>query len=191
MPKAVAIDNDFINHLLEIKSHPDVISLISNFFLDLDVQPYMHQFVYEKEYLICKNEIKNKVFENNIVSVALIEMFLSKPERKTYYEILVRTIYRGFMGEEYPCEDVLSEWKAQHSLGEVHTVAMCELMGWDCFLSDDNGVASELSQVISEKLTTPICIYNRQLCCKQIKEKKSKGLICKLSSPDLKKINHS
>lgn len=194
MPEQVAIDNDFLQHLLGITSYPkaeDLYQAICRFFSALDVSPAMHPLVYEKETCDSLNDVGKKLFDDGIVGVESFQTFLSGDAvKRQYYETMVQAIYQDFMGVPYPCKDMFNEWQCQKSLGEVHTVVMCVFLGWNCFLSDDKDVARDLGGIVHSRMTHPINVYNRQACCERLKGK-TPDQRCGLTSKDIGYLSHT
>lgn len=187
----VAIDNDFLNHLLGIKNHTDLEHLIKRFFVALQVRVSMHRMVYDHEAIVLKNSLRDSLIADSTISIVELDSIWNGiSSKKKYYEIIVKEIYKDFTGIEYPCNNFFNDWKAQSSLGEVHTVVMCALLTWDCFLSDDKQAASKLQVIASRKLNWPVNIYSRANCCAYLKDlslEERQGL----NSNDLKKLSHT
>ncbi len=191
MPGKAAIDNDFLNHLLEIKGSPDLAGLIRRFFKALDVSTFMHPLVYNKEAIIESNKIRDALVKDNTIDVPnLSDLWKNQNGGKKYYEMMVRGIYKNFTGLEYPCDDVINGWKSRCSLGEVHTVVACAFLMCDCFLSDDKKASRELQEIVLRILNRPIKIFNRQDRCDYLRT-----LGCPeregLSSKELNMLSHS
>ena len=173
MTRPVSIDYDFLNHLVEIKNHKDPYNLILLFFKALEVAPEMHPLVHEREARPYMGKLALCLFDSGIISVPeLSAIWRSQPGGQRYYEIMVRKVYKDFMGEEYPCPRVCIDWKTQSSLGEVHTVVMCAFLKQDCFLSDDKRAARDLGKIVRKILMEPVNILNRVDCCNYLKQEK-------------------
>lgn len=189
MPGKAAIDNDFLNHLLEIKNHPDLPDLIRRFFIALDVSVFMHPFVYKCEAIVITNKVRDILVEDRTISIPeLSDIWDNKDGGKMYYEMMVRGIYKDFTGNEYPCNNMFEQWVARQSLGEVHTVVACAFVMSDCFLSDDRG-ASELQTIVFNRFNRPVHVYNRHDRCDYLRSialPKNQGL----TSKELKMISH-
>lgn len=96
---------------------------------------------------------------------------------------------KDFTGEEYPCPDVINGWVSQRSLGEVHTVVMCALLSYDCFLSDDRDAAKYLQGIVDRRLSWKVNIYNRQNRCEYIRTLPPE-LRSNLSRNELRMLSH-
>lgn len=191
MLEKVAIDTDFLDHLVTIQRHEDVYDLICRFFQALGVAPNMHPLVFENEIAVKDNQISKKLFENHIVCVPTFqEICQGIAGGKRYYEQMLAQIYYDFMGTDYPCADICTDWKAQKSLGEVHTVVMCAFLLWDCFLSDDGVAQKNLSGILYNRMTHPINIYSRGNRCDSLKGKVPVDR-CGLTSKELKLLGHT
>ena len=189
MSVRAAIDNDFLNHLLEIKNSDDLPELIRKFFRALKVSVFMHQFVYEREAIIMRDTTRETLVSDNTIEIVKVgDTWKNISGGREYYSMMVKEIYKSFTGKDYPCS-MFDEWKAGCSLGEVHTVVACAFIMCDCFLSDDHGAATYLSGIVQRKLNHPINIYNRQNRCEYIRSLEPiewEGL----TSHDLKMISH-
>ena len=189
--QTVAIDNDFLNHLLGIRKHPDLISLIKSFFNALCVVPVMHPLVYDREAIIRPDKTRDVLFRDGTISkVELVDILSSQDGGVQYYSLLIKDIYRQFMGKEYPCSDIINDWLAGQSLGEVHTVVMCAFLLYDCFLSDDGDAALKLQGIVNRRLNWSIAIYSRKNRCDYLRSldiSQRAGLTLN----DLNKLSHS
>lgn len=191
MPDNVAIDNDFFVKLTEIKRHNDVNDLIRRFFQALDVLPHMHPLVMKNEWQAHSNTVGNRLFAEDVVhQLPLTKQFDEKPALKSYYEQIIREIYHDFTGEEaYPCGDIFTEWKAQKSLGEIHTVAACILLQWDCFLSDDKEAGKRLPKIVANRAGGNIQVCSRAGACDTLRGKSAEER-CGLTASGLNLLSH-
>lgn len=171
-----AVDNDFVLHLVETNNLAiDVFTAISMLFDELNINPIMHQLVFQNE-LECKGAILNqtqqnalKLFSKRIILVKNLSDIISGPGRSTYYKFLFTEIYNKFSEDPLPSIDILSDWVSQSSLGEVHSVVMCFFVNCGIFLSDDKK-ARALKTYLTEYTSFEINIYNRQMACARAKE---------------------
>lgn len=163
-----AIDNDFLQHLLNIKKCNDVIDLIYRFFDSLQKSVVMNPFVHKHEALIAQNEKLSLLFEREIISLIPFDEIKDDEGTFAFYFTLVKQLYRDFTGSEYPCAENEDSWLCGKSFGEVHTVAMCSMLLIPCFLSDDKE-AKQLQTLINERYLSQIEIHNRQECCEMLK----------------------
>lgn len=188
--QVAAIDNDFLNHLLEIKEHSNLPDLIRRFFAALQVRAVMHPLVLQNEANVVSSPIKDMLFAHGVISeVDLNSQLFCDEGKKRYYAMLIMTIYKDFTGEEYPCPDVINGWISQKSLGEVHTVVMCALLYFDCFLSDDRDAAKYLQGIVDRRLNWKVNIYNRQNRCEYIRTLPPE-LKSNLSRNELRMLSH-
>ena len=188
--KVAAIDNDFLNHLLEIKAHPNLLGLIQRFFSALQVNAVMHPLVLHNEAEITSNTTRIALFSSGtITEVDMDSSLFSDESKKQYCYMLIKVIYKDFTGEEYPCEDVINGWVSQKSLGEVHTVVMCALLYYECFLSDDHDAAKYLQGIVDRRLNWKVNIYNRQNRCDYIKNLPSE-LKADLTRDEIRMLSH-
>lgn len=112
--KEVAIDNDFLNHLLEINSHKykgDTTELIRRFFAALNVAPIMHPMVYTHEAKVVPNAMRDVLFNDGTLSVKELQTILdARKGGANYYTMMVKNIYKDFKGVNYPCSDMFQHW---------------------------------------------------------------------------------
>ena len=162
--KAAAVDNDFVNHLVDCKlKDEELLATIATILSDLKLSTVMHPLVYEKE-LILKNARVDLLFERQIIyKTEFSEILQSDHGRNDYYTYLVGFLYEKLMGKPFPVDgnDVLTYWKYGENLGEIHSVSMCAVCGYGIFLSDD-GHSKHLQKILKDNTTNSIEVYNRQ-----------------------------
>ena len=168
-----AVDNDFVNHLIECKL-PDsqLISDLQTIFSDLNLTAIMHPLVYENELLIDKHRVALLFSESVIHKVEFNDIFQGNPEYKAYYFYLIEELFHSLRGESFPVsgDQILTYWVRQQSLGEVHSISMCLTCGCGIFLSDDWD-SKRLKRYIDRIALGSIEVYNRQeLVSKHIEE---------------------
>jgi len=165
--KEVAIDNDFVMHLAEIDwLQEELNDKVRILFLDIKVIPIMHELVYINELengADCNNKTRAlSFFSHGIMRKKEMSSFLDTNAKKKFYEIVLKEIYRDFKGD-FPkgINDVFKDWRAQTSLGETHTVAMCFIIGCDLFLSDDDD-SKKLARILENKRAFKVNVYKRE-----------------------------
>ena len=161
--KCAAVDNDFLNHIAETKMPPKKIaSYMTDAFSNLKLVAVMHTLVYEKEVL--HNEQTDLFFDDHIIHVVdFSDIFQESSAKKKYYCQLVARFYNQLNGVHIPAagETVLSYWKRQESLGEIHSLSMCLTTGCAIFLSDD-GDSKYLKEYIERNSLGDVKVYNRE-----------------------------
>lgn len=159
-----AIDNDFINHLVETKFDDEkLVAVLSIVFSELNLSAIMHPLVYEKELLKDNARIK-LLFGSNVVSnVSFDDILQNDAARKDYYIYLVTELYRSLNGDELPAigEDVFAYWAHKKSLGEIHSIAMCLICECGVFLSDDKD-SKALKRYVERSSIGKVDVYNRE-----------------------------
>jgi len=121
------------------------------------------------------NPICERLFDEGIIQTPeMSDVWKNIPDGQVYYEMLVKSIYRGFTGDEYPYKSVLSGWKKQDDFGEVHSAAMYLCMNCDYLLSDDMNVVRHLSSTALRAVQKHINVLNRDKCYEKLV---GKGLI--------------
>jgi hypothetical protein len=168
------IDTDFLQRLSEIHGSTDPFDLICRFFNALDVKPYLHGLVYQHEVAHATNPLIQRLLNNHIVEQVDIQTVLSTlPGGEQHYQMMVKDLYRSFTGQPYPTLDVLTNWKAGCSIGEVHTASLCAFLDnendniW--FLSEDLQVFRILGNLTLYPPFTPVVVMNRSMCCDHIR----------------------
>jgi hypothetical protein len=127
----------------------------------------MHELVHKHEVIAPTTTIQ-AIFDNKIVHILEFIAALSL-EEKEYYKMIVSELYNRFRGSSFPVNNILSDWKAGESLGEVHSIAMCVFFEYDMFLSDDHE-SKALSHIAKEAFSgiPNIRTFNRQDALKEI-----------------------
>ena len=183
------LDNDFINHVVETDMTADrIIDLFTMLFSELEKDAVVHPLVYINE-VFHTNKLVERLFDENVIQIVSFEdMFLSDNTREDYYLFLVEELYHAHCGDRFPVprEQILSYWKTNQSLGEIHSLAMCLLCGCAIFLSDD-GDSKKLRNSIQHKIPNNITVYNRKEWLTYYKE--NGGMYIKRS--DRQKLGHA
>ena len=188
MTNNVAIDNDFLSHLVNITGVENLYALIIDFFKEMNVSPEMHPLVYDNEAQANQDKLAALLFTDGIVNKSDFNQIKNNSSKKRIYEMQIKQVYKDFMGTNYPCENICEEWMSRKSLGEVHTVVFCAIIGYDCFLSDDKDAVKKLGRIIQYRMVKSVEVKNRQDCCNYIKTLPNRT--CNLKSKDLRIIAH-
>ena len=69
MPDYAAIDNDFLNHLVDMKDMGDAYDLILRFFHGLDFTVVMHPLIRKNEKNPNNNTLEDKLFSEGVITV--------------------------------------------------------------------------------------------------------------------------
>lgn len=166
---AVLVDNDFICHLSESKLQVEDICNAVIIAMDrLDKQASIHTLVKQHELDISaqasKNDLINSLISQKILTeVMFFDIFDTDNDKQAYYDLLVQDFYYAQNKEAMilnPGETVLTYWKSQKSLGEIHSLATCIICDCGIFLSDDKD-SKKLADYINRKYMGNITIYNR------------------------------
>lgn len=185
MPKMAVIDNDFLDHLGELRNHDDAFDLIVKFFDALDYKVYIHPLVYKFEKKPGNNPLIERLFNEDVIIVSdFFDVLETKPTDKSRYELIVKQVYREFTGKTFPVNDLYNEWKRHDDLGEVYSAAMCVVLECDYLLSDDNKAIKYIGNITKRVAQKFINVYSRQQCCDLLK---ADGL---MSRKELKLIGH-
>ena len=160
--KTAAVDNDFLNHIIEAQMPiEEITSYMMETFSELGLTAIMHPLVYEKEVL--HTDRADSLFENRAICVvSFSDIFQDSPAKKLYYLRLVAQFYNALNGVCIPTseENILTYWKRQESLGEIHSLSMCLTNGCAIFLSDD-GDSKYLKKYIEANSLGDVKVYNR------------------------------
>ena len=180
------IDNDFLNHALDMKkSDEEVILIISEIFHELSVEPAIHPLVLENEVL--EKHKASRIFSEKIIKTPTLDDIHENNEAKQlYYANMVQELYKKFTGSELDLrgETVFTFWCRQASLGEIHSLATCLLCGCGIFLSDDKD-SLILKRIIEENFLVQIIVHNRQAVVDELRARDST-----LSRKDLRALAH-
>ena len=173
MTHQALIDTDFMQHLAAIRQHQDVPGLIDRFFKALDVKPYMHPLIYQRELSIMTNAVIRDVFGRSIVTTPSLESVLDTPAKKILYDMMVRDLYRIHNRAKFPLNDTFRDWQAGLSLGEIHSATLCAFLnsssGEIWFLSDDGGAYTTITAYSSSSPYRPIRVLSRHSCCEYLR----------------------
>ena len=135
------VDTDFLIHVAETKCAAiDLLKYLAIAFEKLGLCGVMHPLIYEKE-LPQDMPIIQQVFEDQIIQVVDLDSLFSVEDgesKKAYYSLLVPELFKRLTGQNFPVEDIFNEWKRKCSFGEVHSIALCLVLGCRLFLSDDS-----------------------------------------------------
>ena len=160
---SAVLDTDFLSHISKINKPIEEIERLFITVLDeLFIHPFVHPLVFEHE-IPKDNHALNSFFAKKIVLLPSFEDLLgSSPEKNAYYSFLVSELYKKLTGHvSLDYQDVFSFWQVNTSLGEVHCIALCAVIGCSLFLSDDNG-AKKLYYTLNEYCCTKLNIFNRK-----------------------------
>lgn len=174
---AAAVDNDFIVKVAETKiASMAPVDILSEIFRGLNIQGIIHPLVYDKEVML-ENPVVQSFFIKHVIDPLEFEdIFQGNDDKKAYYEFLVPELFNALRGEPFPeGTDVLTYWKRQCSLGEIHTVSMCLITNCSLFLSDD-GDSKALMNIVFDKFAAHIGVYNRNDIIKFYQDSGATGL---------------
>lgn len=163
------LDADFIIHISEMERPPaHAAAILDDILSALDLRAVVHPLVYDKEINRDNPTVAALIAENVVCPLAFDrDVFRGDAEKEAYYRYLVPELYRRLTGDSLPVDaDVLTFWKRQSSLGEIHSVAMCLICQFGLFLSDD-GDSKALKQIVEHQTLGQINVYNRQEILKQ------------------------
>lgn len=182
-----AVDADFVIHIAQIKRPPvEAAEILSRVLTAMELCAVVHPLVYQNE-LDKENDVISNLFcEHVLKDLKFDDIFQGNRGKEAYYQYLVSELYRHLKGESFPLlkgQNVLTYWKHQASLGEIHSVAMCLICEFDLFLSDDRD-SKALKQIVKQKMLREITIYNRQEVLEQCKAE------CGLSRTDRRAFAH-
>lgn len=157
------VDNDFFEHLVEIKLRSDEIAeIVKKALKSLSISAGMHPLIYKQEFVDSQN--RRYFFDNNVIShFEFSDMFDPDSPEEMYYCWLIPELYRKFTGENLKADgkEVMTYWERGKSLGEVHSMTACLVCGCGMFLSDDHG-SKQLKRIISRDYSAEITVYTRK-----------------------------
>ena len=161
-----------------------LIKLFRNVIAARKLSALMHPLVYEHE-ILAKDFVDALVENKSMQIISLDETLICDEGRRRYYEYLVPELYKRLTGKAWPAKDIFAFWAPRHSLGEVHSVAMCIVCGFGLFLSDDKD-SKTLQQIVTDITggQTRIEVYNRAEIVKGVAKD------CKLPRHDRMAFGH-
>lgn len=172
--KKAVIDNDFFEYLTNRgRLHEDTYFL--RVMEELDYYPVVHQFVYEKEMM--GNSIAAQLVESGKMKVIRYKDFLETPLKEQYYNAMFLDLYRNCNMREPKNHyiNAMSYQESKANVGEIHSVLLALMNGYDLFLSNDNG-SKTLAQVKINTAAYQLKVWNLIDVFTFVAEKESKKI---------------
>lgn len=157
------IDNDFLNHALEIKESEDkILELISLIFNVLDKTPTIHPWIASYE-LMSENKLVQKITESVITIATWNDIHGGDEISKRYYCTLFKELHKKIHGEDLSLvgNDVFTHCIRRQNLGELHNITACMFCGCNLILSDDED-SKRFKKIIQQTTTCNFNVYTRQ-----------------------------
>lgn len=134
--KKVIVDTDFMNYMTRGKDGLDY--YFSRITEDLNLEPVVHEFLYQKEMMA--NPLVRKLVSENKLKVMKYEDFITEGDYR-YYSQLFADLYKFCNGKQlnYGSRNFRTYQESEANLGEIHSVIMAMYTGYSLFLSNDNG----------------------------------------------------
>lgn len=157
------VDNDFINHVAEIRNTEDqIIRIFAEVVKEFGVNLLIHPLIVEHE-VMSHHKVIKKILECGLIDQPPIEtIHCNDKSKKDYYKYLVRFFYQKIFGAPL-CnegEDIFTYWKKDSSLGEIHSIASCLICECGIFLSDDRD-SKFLRDIVASGNIGSITVYSR------------------------------
>ena len=117
---------------------------------DLNLDPVVHEFLYEKEMM--GNPLVSKLVKDKKLTVIKYEDFLEDLD-DVYYSNLFADLYK-YCNErplEYGKANFKTYQESEANLGEIHSVILALYTGYPIFLSNDNGAKTMARTKINTK----------------------------------------
>lgn len=131
--KYVVVDTDYFNFITNNLSNTDLFIKIMEV---LDYTPVMHEFVYRQE-LHEHSKVKNLI-ENSKLEIYNYDSLTSSKKEKKEYDRIFRYSYKELNGKEFDNSKSVKEYHHEkENLGEIHSVIMAKLNGYDLMMSND------------------------------------------------------
>lgn len=134
--KKVIVDTDFMNYMVRAKDGKD--DYFEKIVHDLELEPVVHEFLYEKEMMA--NPLVKKLVAEGKLTVIKYDDFLEE-EDASYYSKLFSDLY-NYCNERKITHnrfDYRTYQEAGANLGEIHSVILALFTGYPLFFSNDNG----------------------------------------------------
>jgi len=152
MKERVVVDTDFCKMITEKNGRPSDSKLFKSIFTTLNLQPVLHQFVYEKE--LFDNPVIGSLVNSGFIEVINYDNvdFIPEEWMKDHYRGIFSEFYKFMNGCDFPVEcDVFTFRKAHSNLGEIHSLILAQFMNIPVFMSDDNGAKKLAEQKMDTK----------------------------------------
>lgn len=128
----VVIDADFFRNITE---HEQGVKLFLQVMKDLDMKPFMHEFVANVE--LKDNQYLKELLDKDDISIIFYEDYLNEKNREEY-EAYFRQAYEKINYFDFPEKGDLYQYADKdESLGEIRSLYMAKQMGYIYFMSDD------------------------------------------------------
>lgn len=147
----VILDTDFMNYMIRANKGEKeyYFNKIVN---DLNIDPVIHEFLYEKEMM--GNPLVNKLVEEGKIKVMKYQDFLKDKNDDIYYSNLFSDLYKFCNGRElqYGEQNFATYQESNANLGEIHSVILALYTGYTLFFSNDKGSKS----MVQTKINTEV-----------------------------------
>ena len=147
----VILDTDFMNYMIRANKGEKeyYFNKIVN---DLNIDPVVHEFLYEKEMM--GNPLVNKLVEEGKIKVMRYQDFLKDKNDDIYYSNLFSDLYKFCNGRElqYGEQNFATYQESNANLGEIHSVILALYTGYTLFFSNDKGSRS----MVQTKINTEV-----------------------------------
>lgn len=141
-----AVDADFFRKITDFEHGTALFLRVKG---ELNIQPFMHEFVAE-------NELKGNPYLQELVSTSKIKIihyndYLKKEDRESYESYFKEAFERINMFEFPAGEDIYAYAERQESLGEIRSFYMAKKLGYTYFMSDDADARTLVRNFSSQK----------------------------------------
>jgi len=128
----VVIDADFFRNITE---HEQGTKLFLQVMKDLNMKPFMHEFVANTE--LKGNKYLKKLLDTGDISIIFYQDYLNE-ENRGEYEAYFRQAYEKINYFDFSEKNDVFQYADQdESLGEIRSLYMAKQMGYIYFMSDD------------------------------------------------------
>lgn len=142
--REVAIDADFFRKFTEKDKDGQLFLKVMDV---LNIQPVMHEYVYEYE--LAGDSTVKLLKKNGAIKVYTYSDFINETN-KSNYEAQFAKAYKYFNYSKY-IEDIYAYHHEKESLGEIRTSLMAFYMGIDLFMSDDGAAKAFVTNRLSSR----------------------------------------
>ena len=140
------LDPDFMNYMIRAKGNVEY--YFNKIVNDLNVEPVIHEFLYNKEMMV--NPFVNKLVSEGKIKVIRYQDFL-EDMNDTYYAGLFSDLYKYCNGREleYGNKNFVTYQESHANLGEIHSVILALYKGYTLLFSNDNGAKAMVQAKIN------------------------------------------
>ena len=144
-PKEVIIDTDFLNKITLAPGVDNGRDLFIRTMNELNVKPVVHYYLAQREMTV-NNTVATELLDAGYIKVYDKDDFIKNAEDESLYQEYFRKWYNFLNWNSLEKDvDVFSLYRANHSLGEIHSALLAYFMKLDIIMSDDSDARNLVS----------------------------------------------